>query len=187
MGCYSDWKPITGFSAVLNLCFQYLKDTRAVPHSWRCQPSKRCFHRAEVLLPVKGRWNILPCSFFVEGGWDTIAPALPVCGTRRPLLLLGILRWAVKVWIIVGSRWRSVPKAFVSQVLALTIRAQIYANAGNSKRKEVFIFLCVKWGKWKREVIFSPLIVWSCSIELNGYSYIPLKRSRIGNDCLLLK
>lgn len=146
-----------------------------------------CSHRAEVLLPVKGRWDVLPCSFPVEGGWDTIAPAVPVCGTRRPLLLVGILSWAVKVWLTVGSRWRSGPEALMSQVHALIIKAQIYANAGNSKKKGFFIFFCVNRRKWKREEIFSPLIVWSCSIELNGYSYMLLNGSRISNDCLPLE
>lgn len=52
------------------------------------------------------------------------------------------------------------------------------------------IFFCVNRRKWKREVIFSPLVifyslvVWSCSIELNGYSYMLLNGNRISNDCL---
>lgn len=54
---------------------------------------------------------------------------------------------------------------------------------GIARKKVFFIFFCVNKRKWKREVIFSPLIVWSCSIELNGYSYILLNGSRISNDC----
>lgn len=44
------------------------------------------------------------------------------------------------------------------------------------------IFFCVSRRKWKSEVIFSPLIVWSCSIELDGYSRIQLNGSRISNN-----
>lgn len=49
------------------------------------------------------------------------------------------------------------------------------------------IFFCVSRRKWKSEVIFSPLIVWSCSIELDGYSHILLNGSRISNNCFPLE
>lgn len=39
-----------------------------------------CCPRAEVLLPVKGRWDVFPC---VRGGCGTIAPEVPVFGTRK--------------------------------------------------------------------------------------------------------
>lgn len=55
------------------------------------------------------------------------------------------------------------------------------------KMSGFFIFFSVSRRKWKREVIFSPFIVWSCSIEFNGYSYMLLNGSRISNDCLLLE
>lgn len=55
------------------------------------------------------------------------------------------------------------------------------------KKSGFFIIFYVSRRKWKKEVIFSPLIVWSCSIELNGYFYMLLNGSRISNDCLLLE
>lgn len=72
-----------------------------------------CCLRAEVLLPVKGRWDVLP---FPCGG-EAVVPLhqkSQFVGPEKPLLLVGILSWVMKIWLIVGSKWRSSPKAFGS-------------------------------------------------------------------------
>lgn len=56
-----------------------------------------------------------------------------------------------------------------------------------SRKVFFLIFFCVSRRKWKSEVIFPPLIVWSCSIELDGYSHIQLNGSRISNNSFPLE